>query len=55
MGLLTVGRPLTWEEMKPWQEHVRRFGNNDDDYDKHHDYVDDDDAMIMMISGSHVQ
>jgi len=26
MGLLTAGQPMEWEEMKPWQEHVRKHG-----------------------------
>ena len=26
MGLLSEGEPLDWEEMKKWQEHVRRYG-----------------------------
>ena len=26
MGLLTTGEPLTWEETKKWQEHVRLHG-----------------------------
>eukprot|EP00088_Acartia_fossae_P005017 TRINITY_DN12194_c0_g1_i2.p1 TRINITY_DN12194_c0_g1~~TRINITY_DN12194_c0_g1_i2.p1 ORF type:complete len:647 (-),score=161.02 TRINITY_DN12194_c0_g1_i2:122-2062(-) len=26
MGLLSVGKPMTWEEMKEWQEHVRHYG-----------------------------
>ena len=26
MGLLSEGEPLDWEEMKGWQEHVRKYG-----------------------------
>ena len=26
MGLLSEGQPLDWEEMKEWQEHVRKYG-----------------------------
>ena len=26
MGLLTLGTPLTWEEMKEWQQHVKTHG-----------------------------
>ena len=26
MGLLSEGEPLDWQEMKEWQEHVRRYG-----------------------------
>lgn len=26
MGLLSSGEPMSWEEMKNWQEHVRKYG-----------------------------
>ena len=26
MGLLSAGEPMTWEEMKAWQDHVRHHG-----------------------------
>ena len=26
MGLLSEGQPLDWEEMKQWQDHVRKYG-----------------------------
>ena len=26
MGLLSEGEPLEWEEMKDWQNHVRKYG-----------------------------
>ena len=26
MGLLSAGEPMSWEEMKPWQLHVRKYG-----------------------------
>jgi len=28
MGLLSAGEPMTWEEMKAWQDHVRHHGVN---------------------------
>ena len=26
MGLLSEGQPMEWEDMKGWQEHVRKYG-----------------------------
>merc|ERR1712198_386960 len=26
MGLLSEGKPMAWEDMKGWQEHVRKYG-----------------------------